>query len=286
MGGSFGETLALLRRRHGVRQQELVTDMGWANPSTLSRIESGRTPVDRDLAERLSDALALPPQERALLLAAGAIVPDEQDVALALAAVQPYLDALPHPASLIDFRWVLHAINAAYCGQALDPDALARRVPGLHLIELFADTAIVDAARYVAPPWDGMLASMVGQFRAQHRFAEDAPWFRDIARRVLRFPVVRAHWDGAATGPPRPLTNVGFARISGDAEYMLVSSPLSVDPRFEFVQFVPLNDAARARNARQRERGAPVLASARGVVGDPRAARTGGMLAVPGPYPA
>lgn len=251
----FGEHLALLRRRHAVLQSEVCQVMGWPHTSTLSRIESGRIAVDRATAERLAEALALATEETRSLLAAGGFLPDDEDVLAARAAVDPFLTDLRHGAWLLDFRWIVHAANPPFYGLSRDPGAAVARVPGMHALEIVVDPALADPEWYADPPWETHVASLLGQFRAQNRSHETEPWYRDVTRRLLRFPIVRELWDQVSLTVPRPLVNVGFNRASSGATYMVVSSPLASDPRFELIQCVPTNDVAHAETARFYHRG-------------------------------
>jgi len=65
---AFGETLALFRRRAGTKQSDLARAVGWANASTVSRVEAGQIAIDAGTADRLCAALGLAPEERTALL--------------------------------------------------------------------------------------------------------------------------------------------------------------------------------------------------------------------------
>lgn len=259
---AFGEQLALLRRRHGALQSEVCREIGWPHPSTLSRIESGRTQVNRETALRLAEALALTPEETRSLLAAGRFVPDDADVRAACTVVEPLLATLPHGAWLLDFRWVVHRANPVFWGMAGDPHRALARMPGFHALEIAVDPTLADPDWYADPPWEAHVASLIGQFRAQNRASEHETWYRAVVRRLLRYPIVRTLWDRVSLTVPRPLVNVGFNRMASGATYMLVSSPLASDPRFELVQSIPTNREAHEETAMLYARGIEALRTA------------------------
>jgi predicted ATPase/DNA-binding CsgD family transcriptional regulator/transcriptional regulator with XRE-family HTH domain len=117
---SFGYWLRRRRKALDLTQAELASRAGCVL-TTIKKLETGARQPSRQLAARLADALALPGDERAMLLeAAGSSSP----IALLPLSVQPSADASPLSPAAPSISSALPALSGPLIGRARDVAAL------------------------------------------------------------------------------------------------------------------------------------------------------------------
>lgn len=142
VGQNFGHRLKDWRERRRLSQMGLALE---AEISTrhLSFVETGRSAPSREMVLRLAEALAVPPRERNVLLAAAGFAPaiperslDDPAMAAARAVIEKLLEAhAPFPALAVDRRWNLVMSNGAAQG-LMNADDPALLTPPLNVLRL------------------------------------------------------------------------------------------------------------------------------------------------------
>lgn len=242
-----GAKLRALRNACGLTQLavELEASLG---TGYLQRVESGRVQQpERETLERILDALAATfAQRRDVLETFGYAItitpPLHQDIAWAIQQAEPMLHKVSFPAYLLTCTHHLLVWNAA-------AEALFRQVgipnlanfqsaPIFHLFFQGIRPSIHNPAEF--------LTAVVQALRHEISKFQHEAWCISLIESLLQdLPLFKTHWELTASNPPsvvaaRPLVPLEIAPIiGGKLKFRITAEPLTADPRFRVVYYLP-----------------------------------------------
>ncbi len=254
VGKVGGAKLRALRNASGLTQLtvELEASLG---TGYLQRVESGRVQQpERETLERILDALAATfAQRRDVLETFGYIVtitpPLHQDSAWAIQQTDPMLHKVSFPAYLLTCTHHLLAWNVAaeqLFGQVGVPNlADFQSTPIFHLFfepQRGVLPAIANATEF--------LPAVVQALRHEISKFQHEAWCTALIDKLLQdLPLFKTHWELISSNPPsvvaaRPLVPIEIAPIiGGKLKFRITAEPLTTDPRFRVVYYLPANGA-------------------------------------------
>ncbi|KAB2862058.1 MAG: helix-turn-helix domain-containing protein [Anaerolineae bacterium] len=247
VGKEGGAKLRALRNACGLTQLtvELEASLG---TGYLQRVESGRVQQpERETLQRILDALAATfAQRRDVLETFGYAVtitpPLPQDIAWAIQQTEPMLHKVSFPAYLLTCTHHLLAWNVA-------AEALFRQV-GIQNLANFQSTPIFHLFfQGILPSIHNpaeFLTAVVQALRHEISKFQHEAWCISLIESLLQdLPLFKTHWELTASNPPsvvaaRPLVPLEIAPIiGGKLKFRITAEPLTADPRFRVVYYLP-----------------------------------------------
>jgi transcriptional regulator with XRE-family HTH domain len=199
-----GRELRLLRSRRGLSQMDVAFSAG-ISARHLSFVETGRARPGRDVLLRIGEALSLPWDERAVLLAlAGYASPQPARLRPSTSELTPILDTVcaalsevePIPAVLVDAAWDLLVPNAGYvrlCGRLLHGGLFPRgpfQVADLPRPNLLL-TVLHPQVRRALRNWQVVAATLLRRIERQRQLTGD-PGLEELLAAARALPGLAA----------------------------------------------------------------------------------------------
>jgi len=195
-----GRLVRSWRVRRKLTQGALAADTG-VSTRYLSFIETGRARPSRAMVERLSEALAVPLDDRNEMLVVAGFAPIFPRTDLADPELEPIRHALgrllsgsePYPSAVVDRCWNIRATNR---GARVFTDGIETRDRGRppNLVRLLLAPAGLARLIVNIEEWG---ASLVEQVRRRAESTCDEA-VRDLYEEVARYPGISARTSGAA----------------------------------------------------------------------------------------
>jgi transcriptional regulator with XRE-family HTH domain len=255
MNVSLGGLIKTYRMNRRLSQFDVASAIGWKDTSRLSKIEQGRVKPTRQVVEKIMDALNLDEVERGEFLHAGDYIPTENDIKRVRKVVQPFLDRWPYPALLDDFTWRLIAFNKK--GLKLyginENWAFQIRKTKPNLFELIFNPEIAKGLIIRGKDnsyWYEWAKENIGQFKIEHHYHSNEPWFQQLMKKLMPLPHFREMWNEVRSHTFKGLIH-RYSHFTILAEQFKEESRLSFnafilpyfrDRRFDLTLFVPVDN--------------------------------------------
>lgn len=248
-GTPGGNRLRLMREASRKSQLEVELD-AHLGIGYLQRVESGKVQrPERETLERILSVLnARYTERRDVLEMFGYVVdaplPNEAEIAWAVAVYEKELSDVPFPAYLLDCGHRLLAWNRlaprlfVFAGRG--NDAVLHRASMIHMI--------YDArypVRLITANPDVFFPAQMRALRYEMRLFHGEPWYKLLIEEMLGCPLFEEYWRRSEAEadyhiPARPLVPIEL-KISdaGLLQFRLFSEPFAQDRRFRVIYFVP-----------------------------------------------
>lgn len=249
MQSILGGMIKAYRLRQGLSQSELSAIMNWnTNPSRLSRYEQGRIVPKPSTLGKLSDALALAPDERGLLFMEAGYAPTYAEVSSTLLGLQPFMDQWKGPAYLTDFSWSFLGWNeflAKIFGFSYEDVArLMRQKPTL--LDLTFDPSWPIRRSIPEEVFVPFGRGQIARFKAQQRQRTGQRWYRQLLQRLMPIPLFRELWNTTPADLGSELMAYNRVQLDtplGRPDFHMFASATVSDPRMIVILWLPANSA-------------------------------------------
>ena len=168
-------------------QATLASLMNYVSGSIITLYERDNRKPDTETIERYVQFCNLSPLKRSLLLCAGdyPLTPDE--LALTLGQIEPYIQTLPFPSVICDYRSYVHAWNPDFANLfQSNQDSLLLEV-GISWFALLFDVRSGLRSRLLSQgEWEGFVSQQVAQFLINVRrynlpsWGGERPWLSSL----------------------------------------------------------------------------------------------------------
>jgi transcriptional regulator with XRE-family HTH domain len=202
MSASLGGLLKDYRLQKNISQMEIAFDLGWKEPSRLSRIEQGRVGnPPRKTLDKIIKAMRLKEEEKSHLLLVGNYAPTDNEIKRFIASNSNVVDDWPYPATIYDFRWRVIYINKPskeiYQKNKII-SKLAEKYP--NTIETYFHPEYVQNKHYKGKElqnWRDFLVTTLSQFKNSQSTRAKEKWFVDLMQKMMRNDLFRELWQQA-----------------------------------------------------------------------------------------
>ncbi len=236
MNISLGGLIKTHRINMRLSQFDVVSVIGWKDTSRLSKIEQGRVKPSRPVVEKIMNALGLDEVARGEFLFAGDYIPTDEDIKRIKEIIQPFLDKWSYPAFLDDLTWRLiafnkrglrlYGINEEWAAQ------IEKMKPNLFELifspELAKGLIIRDKDNNY---WYEWAKEKIGQFKVEHHFQSNEPWFQQLMKKLMPLPHFAEMWN-----------EVGYNSYKGIIHrysyFTILAEPFKKESRLSFNTFV------------------------------------------------
>lgn len=250
MSATLGGLIKDFRTQKNISQIEIAFAMGWKEPSRLSRIEQGKVgKPDRELMDRIIEALNLSEEERNQLLAAGGYLPTKEEIKQVRQKMGQVIDSWPYPASMRDYLWRIVYTNKSLYKLFKIP--LKRQVemekncPWV-IEEIFKPGFVLNKIN-TPKEWkkrkEHLLRTLV-HFQYKQKAWSREKWYLDLIKRMMENELFRELWPLAQNHAADPSDIFHFGQKSIPCEGKMLNFrffivPVFRDPRFMVEFFVP-----------------------------------------------
>lgn len=239
MKSTLGDKIKAFRKRSGMSQLELETEVGMAVGS-VSRIESGKINPTKETIHQVSQALKLNQRELADLLEVAPLKPTEKEITSAIEEVREYLEKEGSLAYLVDDWWRLHAVSRSLMQLLGLTSEQMEKARGKNLLEI-----------YYLPEY-GVLDTIDPKYRVQNYAIETArakaelnkehygDYFQQITEKIKKSPVFERVWailDDIEDSVVSAGSRVSYVKVgSQKVKLHHAREKLKKNPRFELVE--------------------------------------------------
>lgn len=199
MNVSLGGLIKTYRINRRLSQFDVAVAIGWKDTSRLSKIEQGRVKPTRQIVEKIMNALNLDEVEKGEFLYAGNYVPTKEDISKVKKTLQPFIERLPYPSIVSDFTWNTIAFNKKGMSLfGLDPKLVIKEEKEqLNFFDLIFNPEIAKGKIIREKnnnDWLDWAKEKIGQFKIEHHYQSNEPWFQQLLKRLTLLPHFAEVW--------------------------------------------------------------------------------------------
>lgn len=252
MSATLGGLLKDYRLQKNLSQLEIAFNMGWKEPSRLSRIEQGKiNKPARELLDKLIEIMKLKEEEKNNLLYAGNYLPTEEEIEKIRLETDPLIKNWKYPAYVIDFSWrLLHwnevTASVYLMNKKIEKDFL-RNSP--RLIEIVFNSNFFQNQSLKGEElkkWHEFLLHKLILFKSAQKSRTKEKWYLKFIRKMMDNDLFRKLWPQVEMPLRSKLlssyerkTLVDVKNRQRRLEFHIFKDPLLQDPRFEVDYHLP-----------------------------------------------
>lgn len=256
INSTLGGLIKDYRLQKGISQLDIAFSMGWKEPSRLSRIEQGKTErPPRELVDKIIYALDLDEEEKNALLLTGGYLPTEDEIIKFRQEIDPLLDKLEYPISIMDFSWRIIYLNKAVVKLHLLDSQMEKQIKESHprILNIVLTSINDDSQPQTEINPDllhaqyNFLKDLIFKFKYEQRYRTKEKWYITHLRELMDNELFRKLWmetniknelDGVI-GKYSERSFIDPNDKNKILNFNLFVLPVLKDPRFELTMFVP-----------------------------------------------
>lgn len=255
LNSTLGGLIKDLRLQKGISQIDIALQLGWSEPSRLSRIEQGRVAKpSRETLGKIMDALNLTEIERNTLLLTGNYLPTEEDISKIREFTNDMINNWPYPASVLDFSWRVINQNIKTEEAYQVPKEVVGEIKKYHPRVLELILQYINQLSNFLPKeemnnWYGFYKELLVMFRLDHRAREKEKWYTNYLKEMFRNDLFYNLWletneiekPNSIIGSFTQTKLVNPKDPKKGLSFYLFLSPLIQDPRCSVQMWVPVD---------------------------------------------
>jgi len=258
MNISLGALIKHYRMQKRLSQLDIASAIGWKDTSRLSKIEQGRVRrPTKKLLEKILDALNLSVEERGEFLLTGGYLPNNEDIRKVIKSLHSKINNWPYPAYLIDFSWRLIVWNDAtakifHIRPQTQKKLLKVKLNLLELPFLSKEVLSIKVAKGGDEEHLKLLAeAQVARFKVEQAVWTSESWYKDLIRKMMKNTQFARLWrEVEPRDYQKEFLDYEYEVIEGQWDgqsevlrFYILTSKLIMDPRFQLVTYLPVDEA-------------------------------------------
>lgn len=252
MSATLGGLLKDYRLQKGLSQMEISFELGWKEPSRLSRIEQGKVgKPKRELLEKVMQIMRLEEEDKNHLLLVGNYLPTKQEVEKIRRITDPILQKWEYPVVVYDFSWrIIHENDAnirIFRKSKKQAELVRKNTPWMFELEYDPE---LPQNKYLKDKelekWHDTLRNYLVHFKYVQRTRTKERWYIDIVKKMMKNDLFRKLWKEAQASDYSQLLKE-YARVTATPpenpnivlHFDVFNVPLLKEPRVDVELHVP-----------------------------------------------